>query len=137
MIGDKPWINCTPYVDEEHWNNDFNDQLYLQKSGPASWTHLQVRKSDILREFSFEQRQVTPYETGAPGRPTSMHLIRAEFLARDERGESAASITLEADALAKWLEHAHPSAVPVKPKTIRNQLAEEFRKRLATPKKKK
>jgi hypothetical protein len=30
----------------------FNDKLFLRKSGPASWTHLQVRKADVLREFS-------------------------------------------------------------------------------------
>jgi hypothetical protein len=135
-MGVAPWISCTPYVDDRHWANGFDDQLYLHKSGPASWTNLQVRKSDVLREFKFEEVQATLYETGAPGRPTSMHLIRAEFRARHERGESARSITLEADALANWLSKAHPRAVPVKPKTIRNQLANEFRRRSPAPKKK-
>jgi hypothetical protein len=136
ITGDNPWINCTAYIDEQYWGKDFNDELYLHRSGSASWTHLQVRKSDILREIAMEERQPTPYETGAPGRPTSMHLIRAEFRARLKRGESAGSITLEADALAQWLSQAHPRAVPVKPKTIRNQLANEFRMRPTTPKKK-
>ncbi|MCK1721274.1 hypothetical protein [Bradyrhizobium sp. 141] len=75
ITGDKPWISCIPYLDEEHWNNGFNDQLYLQRSGPASWTHLQVKKSDVLREIIFEQSKASIYETGAPGRPTSMHLV--------------------------------------------------------------
>lgn len=52
ITGDNPWISCTPYIDDQRWKDDFNDQLFLQKSGPASWTHLQVKKADILREFS-------------------------------------------------------------------------------------
>ena len=52
ITGDNPWISCMPYVDDEHWGRDFNDQLFLLKSGPASWTHLQVKKADVLREFS-------------------------------------------------------------------------------------
>ena len=41
-------IACTPYVDEEHWRRDLNDKLYESgHSGPA-WTHLQIRKSELL-----------------------------------------------------------------------------------------
>lgn len=44
-------ISCTPYVDEYHWRNDFNDKLYESgRPGPA-WTHLQVRKADILSRW--------------------------------------------------------------------------------------
>ena len=50
ITGDNPWISCIPYIDEEHWLNDFNDQLLLHQSGRASWTHLQVKKADVLRE---------------------------------------------------------------------------------------
>lgn len=63
MTGEKPWISCTPYVDEEHWIHDFNDQLYLHRSGPASWTHLQVKKADILREFHGRWAATTPLES--------------------------------------------------------------------------
>lgn len=52
ITGDNPWISCTPYLDEEQWKDDFNDQLHLQKSGPASWTHLQVKKADVLHELT-------------------------------------------------------------------------------------
>jgi hypothetical protein len=52
ITGDNPWISSIPYVDEEHWNSDSNDQLYLHKSGSPSWTHLQIKKADVLREFS-------------------------------------------------------------------------------------
>jgi len=52
ICGVEAWIDCATYLDEEHWNNDFGDQLYLDQSAKASWTHLQVRKADVLREFS-------------------------------------------------------------------------------------
>jgi hypothetical protein len=52
ITGDSPWISSIHYIDEEHWKNDFNDKLYLQNSRSASWSHLQVRKADVLREFS-------------------------------------------------------------------------------------
>jgi hypothetical protein len=54
IAGDKPWISCTPYVDEQHWESDFNDCMYLKRSGPPSWTHLRVRKADVLRHIAFE-----------------------------------------------------------------------------------
>jgi hypothetical protein len=54
IAGDNPWISCTPYVDEECWGRDFNDHMYLKRFGPASWTHLQVRKADVLRHITFE-----------------------------------------------------------------------------------
>ena len=141
IAGDNPWISCTPYVDEEHWGDVFNDQLYVSKVGPAAWTHLQLRKSDVLREIVFadavlEEDADTVYETGAPGRPSSMHLIQQEFSARHERGQSATSITQEADELAKWLRKVHPKAAAVTAKTIKNRLSAEFRLRSGTPKNK-
>ena len=102
--------------------------------GHASWTHLQVKKSDVLREIKFDHKKELErpvYVSGAPGRPTSMNLIRQEFEARFSRGDSAGSITQEAAALADWLAKAHPEATCITAKTIKNQLADQFRKRNA------
>jgi hypothetical protein len=54
ISGDKPWISCTPYIDEEHWERSFNDCMYLKSFGPASWTHLKVKKADVFRHITFE-----------------------------------------------------------------------------------
>ena len=138
IIGHHPWISCTPYVDEQHWASDFNDRLYLTHYGSAGWTHLQVRKSDVLREIKFESAATTDtrgYKSGSPGRPTSKQLIKLEFDERYQRGETAASITLEARALAEWLGEVHPSAPQLTPKTIENQLRSAFRNRRAVPQK--
>jgi hypothetical protein len=76
IAGDKAWISCIPYLDEEHWNNDFNDQLYLSKSSSADWTHLQVRKSDVIREISFQIGLAPPNTSEAPKRKSGR---RAEY----------------------------------------------------------
>jgi hypothetical protein len=44
-------VDCTPYVDAEHWTKDFNDRLYETGKPGATWTHLQVRKSDLLARW--------------------------------------------------------------------------------------
>ena len=54
ILGGDPWISFALYVDHEHWKGGFNDCLYLRKGGPVSWTHLQVRKADVLRHITFE-----------------------------------------------------------------------------------
>lgn len=44
-------IDCSPYLGEEDWKKYFNDKLYVTgKQGPV-WTHLQVRKADILSRW--------------------------------------------------------------------------------------
>lgn len=50
-----PWVSCTPFVDEHHWLHGFNDQLFLRAGTNPAWTHLQVKKPDVLREFSFPE----------------------------------------------------------------------------------
>jgi hypothetical protein len=44
-------IVCTSYVDHDHWLRDFNDRIYEQDQVGATWTHLQIRKSDILSRW--------------------------------------------------------------------------------------
>jgi hypothetical protein len=52
LVGDNPWICPTVYIDEEHWRGGVNDQLFVRKAMPADWTHLQVKKEDVLKFFS-------------------------------------------------------------------------------------
>ena len=137
ITGDDPWISSMLYVDAEHWNADFNDQLYLSKSGSASWNHLQVKKADVLREIKFEGRnealEPAAYRSGAPGRPSANNLVKLEFDARCRRVETAPSVKLEAIALADWLGTTHPSAPQLTAKTIENQIRAAFRSRVFNP----
>jgi hypothetical protein len=72
-----------------------------------------------------------PEWTGAPGRPTSMHLVEAEYRTRWDRGEAKTSIGAEAEWLAEWLRKRHPDAPQLTPKTIANRLRHEHRNRIA------
>jgi hypothetical protein len=74
------------------------------------------------------------YKTGEPGRPTSMQLVEAEHGARWERGEALQKIGAESKILSEWLKQTHPRAPRLKDKTIRNNLAEEHRRRIAARK---
>jgi hypothetical protein len=67
------------------------------------------------------------YATGAPGRPTSMHLIEAEMRQRVERREQLATMRAEAEYLSCWLATKHPFAARAKPKTIQTKLGRVFR----------
>ena len=94
-----------------------------------------VLKSNVARCWPFGVSQVTMEEplqihhSGAPGRPSSMHLVEAEYRARWHRGEAEASIGAEAKTLAEWLQNKHPDVPRLKPKSIANRLRHEHRKR--------
>jgi hypothetical protein len=71
--------------------------------------------------------QDTIYHSGAPGRPTSMHLIEAELDRRIMAGATFSSIASAAAELAHWLAQTHPNAPKATPKAIKNRLAGKIR----------
>jgi len=66
-------------------------------------------------------------ETGAPGRPSSMHLIKPEFERRVDAKTIEASLNKESKALVAWLVATHPAMPTLTPKTVANNLREEYR----------
>jgi hypothetical protein len=66
--------------------------------------------------------------SGAPGRPTSRHLVEAEFRRRAERGQVKHRLGLEAETLSQWLREQHPKAPKLTKKTIENFLRSEYRR---------
>jgi hypothetical protein len=71
--------------------------------------------------------------TGTPGRPTSMHLIRAEHRRRLDAGEAHHSVAEEARHLAAWFAAAHPNAPQPTPKTIENGIRATHRQHAHRP----
>ncbi len=65
--------------------------------------------------------------TGAPGRPTSMHLVKAKLKERGDRRENLPTCKAEAEWLSVWLTREHPGNPPVLPKTLQNTIAEQYR----------
>lgn len=90
--------------------------------GLRRWSAVQVMPSDAdAVETS------APLFSGAPGRPSSMHLIKREIRRRAKLGLLESSLNLESEALAIWLEEAYPEAHPTAPKTIQNRLRYLYR----------
>ena len=65
--------------------------------------------------------------TGAAGRPTSMHLVEIELQGRFAKAEQLASMSMEAEYLAGWLQRVHPAAARLTKKTIQNRLGAHYR----------
>jgi hypothetical protein len=81
-------------------------------------------QADMLRSSASD---LTQSRSGAPGRPTSMHLIEAEFRHRCEEGLVKEHISDEATFLSSWLKASHPQEHPTTAKTIRNKLGSPLR----------
>lgn len=65
--------------------------------------------------------------TGAPGRPSAMHLVEAELRRRHAAGEMHGTLRSEAEHLSRWLRAMHPTLRPATPKTICNRISSTFR----------
>ncbi len=94
-----------------------------------------VLKPDVLRHWPFSVAEGTMNtapminNAGAPGRPSSMHLVELEYRARWDRGEANVSIGAEAQVLSEWLRNTYPDAPRLTPKTITNRLRHEHQGR--------
>jgi hypothetical protein len=95
----------------------YDDLAFRSRSIVAKWP------TNLIEE------RVVPavYASGAPGRPTSINLVRAEYEARWQRNEVKKEIGAEAEVLSKWLALKHPGAPQLTAKTIRNNLGREHR----------
>lgn len=65
--------------------------------------------------------------TGAPGRPSNMHLIEAEYERRQSAGITETTLADEARALRDWFKSTHKDKQCVTVKTIENRIRQEFR----------
>jgi hypothetical protein len=134
LVSEELYLWSCVYIDEEHWQKGWNDVLETRHG--AKWSKLMALKSDVARCWPFglsqDTMKVPPqiHHTGAPGRPSSMHLVEAEYRARWHRGEAEASIGAEAKTLAEWLQNKHPDVPQLQPKSIANRLRHDHRERI-------
>lgn len=70
--------------------------------------------------------RMKPIATGAPGRPTSMHLVERELDRRIAAGDSWPSKVSGAEELSEWLRINHKLAPRLTPKTIKNRLGHKL-----------
>jgi hypothetical protein len=70
----------------------------------------------------------TVKRSGAPGHPSSMHLVKLEMKRRAETSEMIkTSLRQEADQLVGWLARRHPEEPQLTQKTIQNKLGDQWR----------
>jgi len=89
----------------------------------------------LLNEFELKERARNNHGTsakhkgtGAPGRPSSVHLAKTEFHARAKRGELEDSAVAESRILEAWFRENHPEEQPVTAKTIENKIRRDYKK---------
>jgi hypothetical protein len=85
-------------------------------------------KSDAVGELYIEDgdQQATDH-TGAPGAPSSSHLVLQELKKRIESGRVEQSLRRQAEVLAEWLKENHPNLRTMTPGTIENSVREIWR----------
>lgn len=135
ILSDDLYLSSYAYIDAEHWRNGFDDSLRTRDG--VAWSKLTVLKSEVVKCWPFEKQDWNEgpiIRTGAPGRPTPIHLVIAEHRRRLGSGRAEDGVVAESERLAKWLKETHPSLPPLTSKTIRNNIAAEHRSAKLRPK---
>src|SRR5262249_21637582 len=128
MLSDELYLSSCPYIDEEHWHRQFNDSLEDRRG--RQWWEPMVPKSGISRGWPLHMgKSAGERRSWRPGRPKSILHVPLEYDARWQRGDVEKSIVAESEALSAWLAAVYPKEVQLKPKTIRNALSAEHRRR--------
>jgi hypothetical protein len=126
MVSDAPvFISCTPFVDKEHWRGDFHDRLFFSDRPGAGYTHLQVRKSQILQHWPRPTARMKPQQdcfqwllsemhNSPSSRPKSKQAFRAEakvkFSPLTERQFNQAWALAALESGAMWSKSGRPKS---------------------------
>lgn len=103
------------------------------KGEAASWHELRFAVSDVqsLGSAATQAAVAVPAtsHTGAPGRPSSKHLVMAEFNRRAQAGDTKGKLSQEADALLCWFSSRPDFAelAPMAKGTIENAIRDAHR----------
>jgi hypothetical protein len=88
-----------------------------------------LKISDFQEWLTASRREIKPFRTGAPGKPSAIQLIVAKHQRRIETGEVFDRVGEEAEHLKHWVDVEYPDAPPITAKTIENRINEAHRHR--------
>jgi hypothetical protein len=88
-----------------------------------------LKVSDFQEWLTASRREINPFRTGAPGKPSAIQLIVAEHQRRVDSGEVIDGVGEEAEHLKHWVDVEYPDAPPITAKTIENRINEAHRHR--------
>ena len=125
ILSEELYLSPSVCLDAEHWHKGFNDSLQTRRG--VEWAKLTVLKSEIAQCWPFagavkERIEAPTFRTGAPGRPTPIHLVLAEHTRRLGRGETEVAVAAEAEHLRGWLRLSYPDVPLLTSKTIQNRI---------------
>ncbi len=124
FAGDVDWKNESLRFAEKHYT-----RLRLVRGSQLSPELIPIIRGGLSEKEASRQTEhqtVPPTSTGAPGRPTSMHLVEAEFRRRAEENLTASTLKAESEILVEWLKDTHPRSPQATPKTIKNRIRHEY-----------
>ena len=91
--------------------------LVISKDGALEFAK---RSSLAAPSWWAGENLIPPSRSGAPGRPTSRHLVEQQAERRRESGEVLKSVSAEGEALAQWLTKSYPAHPQMTGGTIAN-----------------
>jgi hypothetical protein len=117
-IPDFEWRDLKAFEERER------DVVRFEPLSRKGYINIALRRQSVLRFWPPQNQNLSAgYRTGAPGRPTPMHLVVAEHSRRLADGRAETSVVAESEQLAQWLCNAHPDLPALKPKSIRNKIS--------------
>ncbi len=107
------------------------EKLALSEADARAWMDRYDEENSPRVQFGTQNTpsvEPDPYRTGAPGRPSIMHLILAEFYRRANGNDTEVKPTLAAEArsLRDWAAEEHPKAPKPSAGTIENKIREAY-----------
>jgi hypothetical protein len=119
------WCDLHAFVDRYD-----RDYLMTDRTGLTGLRYdtLRFPSQQVLTVWPGELDKDAPIlSTGAPGRPSSRHLVANELKRRAAEQQLEASLAAEAQYLADWLAVTYPDAPPMSQKSVKNALRHEYR----------
>ncbi len=119
------WCDLHAFV-----GRDNRDYLMTDPTGLTGLRYdaLRFPSQQVLTSWPGELDKDAPIlSTGAPGRPSSRHLVANELKRRALAGTLEVSLANEARHLSAWLAAAHPEAPAMSQKSIENALRPDYK----------
>jgi hypothetical protein len=126
----EPWNGRDYNVDRKIWRRKDANHFIDRGTAPYRGVHCEQIGTLYIKTRSVAQRTTTVTvsdRSGAPGAPSSSHLVEAEFRRRINTDEIEQSLAKEAAVLSYWLAKTHPGLRPMRPKTIENSIRHLWR----------
>ena len=93
----------------------------------SDWQEVVINRGSLIPYIKRNSAEVISISTGAPGRPSPMHLVKLEHARRVKENQAFTGRQDEAEYLESWLKEQFPTLPPLTAKTIRNRLADAAR----------